>query len=404
MKGTCLRIPHDRAGRVHLKLFVIVAVIAVSVCGYLSLFEEPVKPVVYSTPPNRNTQPEVAYVGDQVCGRCHQQIAEKFAHHPMGRSMTTPENVLPEASGKVIDLGDFTYWIEHRNGRSFHLERRKAQDDKPIKTEEHQVHYVIGSGTRRYAFLIEKENDLHLSPISWDNQTKTWDLVPGYRRKNQHFDQKVTDKCLFCHANRFEKIKGRPITFDGLSIGCERCHGPGSLHAKHPEPIDGEGPSIVNPATLKPVALRENVCEQCHIQSYRRSEAYVGSSHDYRPGLPLEKFLYITPERFGITREPRILGHVQQMQLSRCYSGSRKELGCISCHDPHSLPESSERIAYYQKRCLKCHADRGCLLPADVRLKKSPEDDCISCHMPKLPPSNVAHSAITDHTIPRLPE
>ena len=72
----------------------------------------------------------------------------------------------------------------------------------------------------------------------------------GYRKRNRHFDNKVTDKCLFCHSSRFEKSEGKPVVFHGLSIGCERCHGPGALHVEHPGMISGYDLTIVNPAKL----------------------------------------------------------------------------------------------------------------------------------------------------------
>jgi hypothetical protein len=394
----------QRAGRVSLKLILTLVTIIASVWFYISLFEEVKKPLPYSTPPNRNTQSDVAYIGDKACARCHSEIAEMYSHHPMGCSMASPEHVLPEASGKVIDLGDLTYWIERRDGHVYHQERTTHQNGGAAQTTEHEVRYVIGSSVQDHAFLVERDDELFLSPISWDSQEQKWQLAPGYQKSNQHFDRKVGDDCLYCHSNRFEKSKGQPIRFDGLSIGCERCHGPGELHARDPKvSIDGT-PTIVNPAKLRPASLRESVCEQCHFRGYNRAEIYDGSALDYRPGLLLSKFFAITEERLSLTHRVRPIGHVEQMRKSLCYRESKKELGCISCHDPHSLPEPSERIAYYQKRCLECHANRGCSLSADVRLKKSPQNDCIKCHMPKLPPSNVAHSAITDHTIPRLPE
>lgn len=394
----------SRAGGVRPKVIILLIAFAGCVWGYLKLFEEPERPVPYSTPPNRNTRTDVAYVGDNACARCHAEITESYSHHPMGRSMTTPEKVLSNASGKVIELEDLTYWIERRDGHVFHQERKTNPAGKAVEKTEHEVSYVIGSGAQGYAFLVERDDGLFLSPIAWNAREKEWDLAPGYRKRNRHFDRHITDNCLFCHANRFEKVPGKPIKFDGLSIGCERCHGPGALHAQHPEPVDGENPAIVNPAKLKPAALRESVCGQCHIQEILRSELYPGSPFDYRPGLPLEKFLSVTPERFGVTRQFRTVGHVGQMRKSRCYAGSKEELGCISCHDPHKLPEPSERVAYYQKRCLECHADRGCSLPAEARLKKSPKDDCVSCHMPRLPLSDISHAAVTDHMIPRQPE
>ena len=93
-------------------------------------------------------------------------------------------------------------------------------------------------------------------------------------------------------------------------------------------------------------------CEQC-IARGTVGARYVGSSSDYRPGLPLEKSC-ISPRRnsaYSATPDGRA---VQRMQESRCYIGSNKELDGISSHDPHKLPEPSQRVAYYQKRCLDC--------------------------------------------------
>ena len=48
--------------------------------------------------------------------------------------------------------------------------------------------------------------------------------------------RQVFGQCLFCHVNRANQVEGplnryrRPV-FDGHAIGCQRCHGPGELHA-----------------------------------------------------------------------------------------------------------------------------------------------------------------------------
>ena len=76
-------------------------------------------------------------------------------------------------------------------------------------------------------------------------------------------------------------------------------------------------------------------------------------------------------------------------------------LGCISCHDPHRLPSEKSKVAYYKARCLACHADRGCALPALDRAERGNEHDCIACHMPRAPTSDIRHLATTLHSIPR---
>ena len=106
-------------------------------------------------------------------------------------------------------------------------------------------------------------------------------------------------------------------------------------------------------------------------------------------------------EATAIPQANRFVGQVEQMHESRCFCASRGGLGCISCHDPHRLPAPEERVGYYRRRCLECHADRGCALPATVRLERSRDDDCIGCHMPPSSGTEVLHTATTNHRIPR---
>lgn len=392
----------NRCGRMHPQLILVLAVLGGCAWGFLSLFKEskPAPSQPFASP-YKNTRPEAVYVGDGACARCHSEISESFSRHPMGRSMTTPDKVKPEASGKVFEVDGLSYWIERRDGRVFHQERKVDPDGKTVATTEHEVAYVMGSGTRGFAFLIEREDGLYQSPIAWYTEREMWDLAPGYRTENLHFDRKILSDCLFCHANRFEEVQGKPVEFHGLSIGCERCHGPGSLHVRNPDSVDGRNLSIVNPAVLEPASVREAVCEQCHFQGFRREERFAGASAEYRPGLPLDDYLLVVPERFGLTKKIQAVKHVDQMHRSRCYKDGGERLGCISCHDPHNLPEPAERVAYYQKKCLECHAERGCVFPAAERLRDSPENDCVSCHMPRLQLDNIAHTAATDHAIPR---
>ena len=168
-------------------------------------------------------------------------------------------------------------------------------------------------------------------------------------------------KCLFCHANRVERITSAvnryrtPVFPDHAAIGCERCHGPGELHIRRPEVVEGIDVTIVNPAKLEP-SLRDAVCEQCHLIGPTRVSRLGTRSEDYRPGLPFSRFWSVfVPAENG--SENRFASHAEQMHASRCFRASEGRLGCISCHDPHVLPAPKERVAYFQTRCLACHSD-----------------------------------------------
>jgi hypothetical protein len=199
-------------------------------------------------------------------------------------------------------------------------------------------------------------------------------------------------------------VSGKRPVFHGLAIGCERCHGPGELHSRRPQTLDAKDLTIVNPVDLKPPALREAVCEQCHFQGSRRINQPGRSPFDYRPGLPLAEFVRVLSSQSDPINRRKAVGHVEQMRESGCYQRSDGQLGCTSCHDPHRLPAPAERIDYYRSRCLECHSERGCSLPHETRLARSPKDDCTACHMPRSPAADIAHTTQTLHTIPRHSE
>jgi Flp pilus assembly protein TadD len=362
------------------------------------------------TSPYANTRPDVAYVGDAACAKCHREIADAYRKHPMGRSLTAVSGAAADVVGPTqaaFDAAQYHYRVAERGGRVIHEESRSDERGEVLTELAHVVAYVLGSGTRGRSYLVEREGVLTQSPISWYSQLGRYDIAPGYDKANAHFERAVNTECLFCHANRVRPVEGainryESPTFLGQAIGCERCHGPGALHVRKPgKGPDGRDWTIVNPSALDH-ALRDAVCEQCHLQGDARIEPAGRALADFRPGLPLHRFESVFFEAKKLDKV-RAVGQVEQMQASRCFQATKGALGCISCHDPHERPAAEAQTAYYRERCLTCHGgSSGCSLPLATRTERNPEDSCIACHMPRTPSADIVHNAATDHRIPRL--
>ncbi len=376
--------------------------------------EKPVDPRLQYAGPFQNIHPEVPYVGDAACLGCHRRIVEAFRRHPMGHSIQPIASVAETQPYDKEHHDPFQsehslFLVEREGNRVWHRQRRLDADGKTVFERSLEVHYTLGSGARGYSYLSDRDGYLFQTPISWFTQKQIWDLSPGMDADHAT-PRPVTGSCLFCHANRANFRTGTlnhydsPI-FEGTSIGCERCHGPGAKHValrKNEGAIEGADYSIVNPRRLEP-ALREAVCQQCHLDGEARVLRRGRRLFDYRPGLPLDEFwrVFVFSAAGGV--QHRAVNHVEQMYQSRCFRGSdgQKQLGCTSCHDPHERTPPEQRAAHYRDRCLKCHQVNACSAPAADRHSK--KDSCIACHMPPYADGDIAHTAATDHRILRRP-
>lgn len=364
----------------------------------------PTDPRLIYEGPYRNIHPDVLYAGDRDCAVCHAEIAASYRRHPMGRSL---EPIAAVADREAQDarrhnpfqaLG-FTFRIEVQGTEILHEAIFTAPTDRSPIRSQLPVHFVIGSGTRGRSYLSNREGYLFQTPISWYGQKQLWDLSPRFRRELLS-GRPVSGECLHCHSNRANQREGSlnryeaPI-FTGHAIGCERCHGPGALHSETTHKLD-----IVHPGRLTP-ALRDAVCEQCHLEGEERVLHRGRSLYDFRPGLPLSDFWTVFVSAGQADEKRPAVSHVEQMRESLCYQRTHGEdkLTCVSCHDPHVRVAPAERTSYYRQRCMKCHEQIPCRLPKSARLRQHPDDSCIACHMPPSPTADIVHTAATDHRV-----
>ena len=86
---------------------------------------------------------------------------------------------------------------------------------------------------------------------------------------------------------------------------------------------------------------------------------------DFRPGLPLNKHRIDYRLNTG-SGEMKVVGHVEQMRLSKCYQQT-STLTCTTCHDPHDPLSADEQVSYYRQKCLTCHMPDACGLTEQDR-------------------------------------
>jgi hypothetical protein len=145
----------------------------------------------------------------------------------------------------------------------------------------------------------------------------------------------------------------------------------------------------VNPAKLDP-AQRDDVCAQCHLTGEERIERPGQNISMYQPGGRLSEYADVLVIAGAAMRAT---SHVERLWASACKQVSGDRLWCGTCHDPHRLPPSSARTAFFREKCAGCHPPSEC--------RRGP--DCTSCHMPKATAIDAGHSVLTDHSIPRRP-
>ncbi|HZY87379.1 MAG TPA: tetratricopeptide repeat protein [Gemmataceae bacterium] len=363
--------------------------------------------------PYRNVNPDVRYVGDAQCVGCHEEIAKSYAGHPMGRSLAPAADLIgrqrysPDSNNPFDALGR-RFRADPQGQRLWHRQAVHDEAGKPVAELSQEVRWVIGSGTKGYSYLSERDGYLFQTPISWFSQKQRWDLSPGFG-PSVLAAREVPASCLFCHADRLREHPEHPDrflppVFEGHSIGCERCHGPGELHAR-----GDMDHAIVNPARLPP-ALRDAVCEQCHLEGEARVQRAGRGLFDYRPGLPLHEFRAVLVQGRQGGEDAKAVNHVEQMYQSKCFQrpvGDLK-LGCVTCHDPHVHIGPDKRVTHYRKACLKCHdggaGRHGCSVAEAERRRANAADSCVDCHMPRYGAADIPHTASTDHRIVRRPE
>ena len=323
------------------------------------------------------TDPAAQIIGSTACAECHRDIAEKYdsSGHAHTFHVTTDEEIASRLAGKSFHDPQRRQRFEYRlnsDGLEVALPAVFGEEGFPLQ-------YALGSGTHATTFLtllphLEGETVGLEHRVSFYHQLAGLDLTVGHPflkspTEDAEYFGKVLDSqklkdCIGCHTTQ-ATIRNHELVNVIPHVGCESCHGPGSVHAQ----ASHQGHPVGSYAITArwPTALDElQTCGRCH----RMPESLKPSE---------------------LVRSSRVLPRFQPAGLmqSRCYTESKGALRCTTCHDPHT--STSHDAARYNVICQQCHREQ--MVPPCP----SSTTDCTTCHMPPIPFEGVA--AFHDHWI-----
>ncbi|MHC4823006.1 MAG: tetratricopeptide repeat protein [Planctomycetota bacterium] len=255
------------------------------------------------------------------------------------------------------------------------------------------IGFRIGAGVHAMSFVTQEQERWNFAPIEYYTGVG-WEAAPqelGNAPAGLHHG--ITGECVSCHSDDAPP-ETYPLHalggFQPSPIGCVTCHGPGERHVAlmEKEEVFGDDLQILYPGDWAPTA-QVDLCARCHLEGDARIEFQPWLPHP-RPGDSLAEARAVMVAKRP-SEDFSFVSQVRRMALSACFQQS-PEMTCTTCHDPH-LPPRLQTQERRNRACLDCHADISA--HGDPR----PEDDCISCHMPRRRPYDLPGVRISDHLI-----
>jgi predicted CXXCH cytochrome family protein len=322
--------------------------------------------------PQDAPRPGAQYTGSESCKPCHLEAYEGWKKSRMANILLDPR-VHPEAV-----VGDFAH-------------------PDPLRTFTlDDVAFTYG-GRFKQRYFTRRGDNLYPLPAQWDVQKRRWLpyhveagtdwWVPYYGPTN--FDRPTGPTCDGCHSVNYN-IKTHAVT--EWNVGCEKCHGPGSLHVAHPARNN-----IVNPESLDFVRAND-VCIQCHSQGRPLANPIDGVYYDwpvgYIAGARLADYWKLEEMKPGTTnffQFADLTAHKNRMQGNDFVQSTMYHRGmrCFDCHQVHSGAVSSLTMIG-NALCLSCHNRqnpaglRGSVSEHTHHAENSPGSQCVACHMPRI--------------------
>jgi predicted CXXCH cytochrome family protein len=349
-----------------------------------------------------------SFVGSNTCVSCHAGQAADWnkSQHRVAMAEANEQNVLGDFNAAQFTYAGIITELLRRDGKFI------ARTDGPDGTlADFEVKYTFGVGPLQQYLIELSGGRLQALSIAWDARSKNqngqrWfhlypnDRVPSgdelhWTRPSQNWNF----MCADCHSTGLRKNYDRQTdhfqtTWSEISVGCEACHGPGSLHMKWAAGArtDSTKGLTARLDERRGVAWSTNVatgnatrshprtssreietCAQCHSRRSQIAEGYEAGKpflEYYRPALLTRPLYHADGQQRD---EVYTWGSFLQ---SRMYA---RGVTCSDCHNPHSGTLRADGNAV----CASCHLPSKYEAPSHLRHEPSSAGaTCVGCHMP----------------------
>lgn len=329
------------------------------------------------------------YVGSAACQSCHEETYQRWKETRMANVVRDPK-VHPDAV-----LPDF------------------SKPDPLLTFSLESVALVYGSGWKQRYFQ-KVGDDFYPYPAQWDVINETWRRyhveentdwwVPFYPDPGDNSQRPTGPLCDGCHSVNYNILTKTPAEWN---VGCESCHGAGSVHVESPLQSN-----ILNPARMNYVEANDT-CIQCHSQGQPLANPFNGTYYDwpvgFRVGLKLANFWKLEEHQLGeqsFTHFAEGSAHKNRMQGNDYIQSLMYDRGvtCSSCHDAHGTNNPAMLRQPVNEVCQTCHGPNTQNGPHADSLQAhthhevgSAGSECVSCHMPKIA-KTISNINVSSHT------
>ena len=385
---------------------------------------------------------DAEYIGSEACGSCHTKVYEQWYDSPHANMVRrpTPESVVGDFDGGTYFLppegrvgpedDEPMARMLVKDGEYFVMLRWPGtRDYVPIKVE-----YVVGYQYRQVYVGQEPGGILRRLPLQWSVARQEyfpyWNYQAGITPTAEELWSQMTVYrensswnvfCGRCHTTHLqvervdEGFSEAEVEWSETGIGCEACHGPGSLHEHYFETnyVNRIAAFLNSKVRRQPVAYIVvgtkltkgqdlSICGRCHGPDIHPETTAIYRA--YEPGYSREGRINDISEHFREVRlfardkpatvecwedaRPKGIGMLFRSFIeSACYQ--QGEVRCYDCHQVHANKEPAtdgilEASEVSDAYCTGCHD----------RLAEAPEAHthhaegtagsyCYDCHMPK---------------------